>query len=371
MKKGIKKLIDHLSDVDDPRQKHLIHHKLIDILMITICGVIGGADGWNDIEAYGKTKKKWLKNFLELPNGIPSHDTFRKVFSNIDPKTLSENFIGWVKDICQLTKGEIIAIDGKTSRRSHEDGKGFLHMVSAWAESNNLVLGQVKTEAKSNEITAIPKLLDMLFLKGCIVTIDAMGCQKDIAEKIIEKEANYVLALKGNQAKIHEEVKEIFEKKLDTIKYDFHGEIDKGHGRLSKRNCTVINLNDQDIDFNEKSKWEKLKSIIRIDCERTVKDKTSKETRYYISSLEVTAKRFNEIIRGHWSIENSLHWILDIAFREDDSRIRTKNSAENFAILKHMALNLLKQEQTFKRGIKAKRLKAGWDDEYMLRVLNI
>jgi len=366
------KLTEYFEDIDDPREKlKSIRHKLVDIITIAVCAIISGAEGWNDIEQYGKQKKSFFKKFLELPNGIPSHDTFRRVFTLIDSTQFRKGFIKWVRTITKLAKGKIVAVDGKTVRRSHKDGESPIHIVSAWAQDNNVVLGQLKTKEKSNEITAIPELLDILDIKGSIITIDAMGCQKDIAEKIIEKEADYILALKGNQGNIHKEVKKIFENELEKVKYEFHEENTKGHGRIENRKCTSIILENQAIGLKEINKWKGLKSIVRIESQREYKNKISTETRYYISSLETNAKEFNESIRKHWSIENSLHWVLDVAFREDDSRIRTGNSAENLVILRHMALSLLKQEKSLKRGVKGKRLMAAWSDDYLLKVLGI
>jgi len=364
-------LLNYLENIDDPRKPYLIKHEFIDIITIAICAVISGAEGWNDIEEYGKVRIDWFQNFLVLPNGIPSHDTFRKVFATIDPEQFRIHFINWIQDIAQLTKGEIIAIDGKTARRSYGKEKNPLHMVSAWAAENNLVLGQVKTAEKSNEITAIPQLLDILDIKGCIVTIDAMGCQKNIASKIIDKEADYVLALKGNQGKIHKAVKQIFDQTKKNLDDAVHKEKTTGHGRIEEKICTSILLHDQTDALPEAGHWPGLKSIIRIESTRKNKKKITKETRYYLSSLEANAKKFNQIVRKHWSIENSLHWVLDVAFREDESRIRKGNSAENFAIMRHIALSLLKQEKSLKRGIKGKRLKAGWDNDYLLKVLGI
>jgi predicted transposase YbfD/YdcC len=361
-------IIAYLKNIKEPRKTKSIQHKLIDILAIAICAVISGAEGWDDIAQYGRQKIQWLKTFLELPHGIPSHDTFARVFGLIDPEEFRKSFLSWVNEITELVHGEVIAVDGKTARRSHSDGKHPLHVVSAWATQNCLVLGQLATEEKSNEITAIPKLLDMLLVKGHVVTIDAMGCQKDIAAKIKAKEADYVLALKGNQATIHDEVKKIFNQPTSPMNANFHEETSRDHGRMETRKCGSIILGAVNY-FKEQALWAGLKSIIKIESIRTVKNKTTKETRYYLSSLKTTARKFNRIIRSHWGIENSLHWVLDMSFREDESRIRAGHSAENLGILRHMALNLLKQENTLKRGVKGKRLMAGWDNDYLLKVL--
>ena len=366
-------IVEHFKDIEDPRIERGKLHNLIDIIAIAICAVICGADTWEDIELFGEAKHEWLKQFLELPNGIPSHDTFGRVFSIISPVEFQRSFLNWIKAISDSIEKEVVAIDGKTSRRSYDKnkGKGAIHMVSAWATANRVVLGQVKTEDKSNEITAIPELLDVLALKDCIVTIDAMGCQKNIAAKIIDKDADYILALKGNQGTLHEDIKLFFQDASDTsfkdIRYDFHKTIDGDHGRIETRHYWIVS----DIDWLEgKTDWKELKSIGMVESEREIGDKLTKETRYYISSLPGNAKLFGDAVRKHWGIENSLHWVLDVVFREDECRIRKGYAAENFAVLRHIALNLVREEKSIKRGVKGKRLKAGWDNDYLGKILS-
>jgi len=354
---------DFFSDITEPRESNK-RHKLIDIITIALCAVICGADSWEDMEEFGHTKKDWFERFLELPHGIPAHDTFARVFSSIDPKEFQQAFIRWVEAIRTVTKG-IVAIDGKTVRRSRTKHTSPLHVVSAWAYENRMVLGQVKTKEKSNEITAIPQLLQVLELEGCMVTIDAMGCQKTIAETIIAKKADYVFGLKGNQGTLHDEVKLYFEDFKDNP-YDFYETIDGDHGRIETRRYWTASH----IDWlSEKGSWKNLSTIVMVERERIVDGKTRNETSYYITSLPSHAREVAQAIRGHWSIENSLHWVLDIAFREDECRIRKDHAPANFAIIRHMALNLLRQETSSKRGIKGKRLKAGWDTEYLARIL--
>ncbi|MBI3652861.1 MAG: ISAs1 family transposase [Acidobacteria bacterium] len=366
-------LLDCFATVTDPRIERTKRHQLIDILVIAICATICGADSWEDLELFGNAKREWFHSFLELENGIPSHDTFRRVFARLDTRQFQQAFLQWVGSVAQLTKAEVIAIDGKQLRRSHDRpaGKGAIHMVSAWAQENRLVLGQVKVDDKSNEITAIPELLAMLEIAGCIVTLDAMGCQTQIAEQIIEKETDYVLAVKKNQPYLYEDLEQYFDWALkDRFKetsFTKHQTVDGEHGRIEVRRYYA---SDDIAWLRNKEGWRGLQSIAMVESERTMSGKeTTVERRYYISSLAADAKEIGRTIRGPWSIENSLLWVLDIAFREDESRIRKGNGAENMATLRHLALNLLKQEKSLKAGIKSKRLKAGWDETYLLKVL--
>lgn len=357
----------HFEIISEPRESNK-RHKLIDIITIGICAVVCNADTWEAIEEYGKSKAEWLKNFLELPHGIPSHDTIARVFAQIDPVEFQQAFINWVQAI-NLLSNQVIAIDGKTLRRSYDNasGKAAIHMVSAWAQENGIVLGQVKTSEKSNEITAIPELLDVTEIEGCIITIDAMGCQKKIAEKIIEKKADYVFSLKGNQSNLHDNVELFFQEAVtDKCDVDSYETTDGEHGRIEIRRYYITD----DIEWLQgKEDWKNLNSIGMVERERHIGEKISTETTYYITSIGANAQEFAKAVRGHWGIENSLHWVLDISFREDESRIRKANAPQNFAVLRHIALNLLKQEKTSKRSVKTKRLKAGWNDRYLAKVL--
>lgn len=369
-----KSLLQHFSSVDDPRIDRTKRHKLIDILVIAICATICGAETWEDFELFGYAKKDWFKMFLELPGGIPSHDTFRRVFARLDPSQFQQAFLDWVRSVTRLTNGEVVAIDGKQLRRSADAaaGKNAINMVSAWAEDNRMVLGQVRVDEKSNEITAIPGLLRMLEIAGCIVTIDAMGCQTEIAAEIIQKQADYVLAVKGNQNHLFEDVVGYFdwarEDKFKQTSYTMDETISGDHGRIEVRRCYAT----EDISWlRRKAEWKDIRSIAMVESERRVgEQEASRERRYYISSLSADAKQLNRVIRSHWSIENSLHWVLDIAFREDDSRIRKDHGPENMTTLRHIALNLLKQDKSIKIGIKSKRKNAGWNERYLLKVLN-
>jgi len=363
----------HFSKLDDPRRYNR-RHLLLDIIVIAICAAICGADNWVDVENFGKAKYDWFKQFLELPHGIPSHDTFRRVFALLDAEQFEERFVEWVQAVNEVTEGQIVPVDGKTLRRSHDKtlGKKALHMVSAWASDNRLVLGQVKTDEKSNEITAIPQLLAMLDISGCILTIDAIGCQKKIAEKIVEQGADYTLSVKENQKGLYDDITELFDyaQEIDFVDCDYHKTVGKGHGRIEIRECWTISSPEYLVYLRNLSAWKDLQTIVMVKSERRIGQESSTKVRYYISSLAGGAKQVLESVRGHWAIENKVHWVLDIAFREDDCRVRKGNGAQNFAILRRIALNLLKQEKTAKCGIKAKRLKAGWDQNYLLKVLS-
>jgi predicted transposase YbfD/YdcC len=366
-------IADHFGKMEDPRVGWSIQHKLIDIITIAICAVICGADTWVDIETYGLAKLEWFKQFLELPNGIPSHDTFARVFARLNPEQFQQSFLSWIKSISNVTQGEVIAIDGKTLRHSYDrsQSQGAISMVSAWATNNRLVLGQVKVDKKSNEIKAIPELIKVLSLRGCIVTIDAIGCQKEIVKLIAQQEADYIITLKKNQGSLYKRVEALFSEALRSKYQGFIHSIERtseeSHSREETRYCVMLSNVQNQID--PEGKWQNLHSIGRADVMRTVKGKTKIETRYFISSLPNNAKLLAGSIRQHWGIENSLHWVLDVAFREDDSRIRKDNAPQNFAILRHIAHSLLQQNKSVKTGIKNKRLKAGWDNGYLASVL--
>ncbi len=360
--------LKYFSELTDPRVERNREHLLEEILLIAIAAVLSGAESWNDIALYGEDKREWLKTFLTLPGGIPSHDTFNRVFAALDPEEMERGFVAWVSSIAKLTAGEVVAIDGKTLCGACEAGKKKLvHMVSAWAEGNGLVLGQRKVDEKSNEITAIPKLLAALELVGAVVAIDAMGCQRAIAEKIIDKKADYILAVKENQQLLLADIKDSFQMlAADAVDQ----QVDCGHGRVETRHCSVL----ADLSLLEKaSEWASLKGLVRIEAERYHKasGKTETEIRYYITSLAPDPARLNRCIRQHWGIENKLHWVLDVGFSEDLDRKRAGHAAQNFSLLNRIALNLLKQEQSLKRGVKGKRLKAAWNHAYLLKLLGV
>ena len=365
-------VVEHFSVLSDPRMEGKTRHKLLDIVTISVLAAISGADGWSEVHVFAETRQDWLKRFLELPHGIPSHDTFGRVFSLLDPEEFQAAFRSWMRAVFTVTDGEVVPIDGKTLRRSYDTARGTaaLHMVSAWAAENGAVLGQTATAEKSNEITAIPELIRTLELTGCIVTIDALGCQTEIARQIRRKKADYVLAVKGNQQTLHERVQEVFRdyeaREAAGEPFRYHETVERNRGRHERRMCWSVPVPDA---VDPQGLWKDLRSIAMVVCERTVGGKTTTETRYYITSLESDAAETARAVRAHWRIENALHWVLDVVFREDDSRLRIGHAAQNFAVVRHLALNLLKQEPTLKRGIKSKRMKAAMDTGYLLRVL--
>ena len=375
-------ILDYFAELPDPRRDNENkRHQLIDIIAISILATICGAEHFTEMEDYGQANLDFLRTFLELPNGIPSHDTFGYVFARLDCNDFKRCFAAWVNSIRDATDGEVVAIDGKTLRRSHQRGrgKGPLHLVSAWAANNRLTLGQVKVDEKSNEITAVPELLKLLYLKGCIVTIDAMGTQKEIARQIREKEADYVLALKDNQPTLYAEVEGIFIAEEDSLRSEkksksqesgstMYETVEQGHGRRETRRVLSVAAPEW---LGKKETWQDLRSLVMVEAKREVNGQASTERRYFISSLSPDAQRAAEIVRSHWGIENSLHWVLDVAFREDDSRVRAGNAPENLALIRKLTHNLLKHETTLKRGIKTKRLVAAWDRKYLLKILNV
>lgn len=364
----------HFASLSDPRSFHAPNqrHELIDILVIAICAVICGAEGWEDIEEYGKAQAQWFAEFLDLPHGIPSHDTFRRVLSQLDPDELTQCFIAWTAALSDLSGGDIVSIDGKTLRHSFDraTSTAAIHMVSAWAHRNRLVLGQVKVDDKSNEITAIPALLQLLDVRGATVTIDAMGCQKEIAKVITEQGADYVLALKKNHATLYDDVTLFLDDARATdfaeIDHDYHETVDGDHGRIETRRYWITSA----IEWlGAKASWAKLQSIGMVESRRERGEEVEIETRYFLASLPCDGMRFGHAVRQHWGIENGLHWVLDVSFDEDACRIRKDRGAQTFSVLRHIALNLLRRESQHKRGIKARRKRAGWDRDYLLQVL--
>jgi predicted transposase YbfD/YdcC len=366
-------LLRYFNELEDSRMERTKRHTLTDILVIAISAVVCGAEGWTQVEEFGNAKQKWFQTFLNLPNGIPSHDTFGRVFAQLEPEAFERCFLKWIEALAHKSQGRLIAVDGKTIRRSLDQagGKAAIHMVSAWCQSNQLVLGQVATEAKSNEITAIPKLLELLDLEDAVVSTDAMGCQKRIAQQIVDQKGDYLLQLKANQGNLYEEVKLLFEKDLrsDSLDsaYATAESTNGGHGRVEHRRVWTT----ENVGWcREHKDWEGLRSFICIESQRLINGHLSQERRYYISSMAGgDPDRILALIRGHWGVENNLHWCLDVQFREDDCRIRKGYGAENFSRLNRIALNLLKRQTNHKAGIKTKRLRAGWDNAYLLKVL--
>ena len=368
----------HFSTIEDPRLDRKKLHQLLDIIVIAICGVICGAENWVDIENFGKARLEWLKQFLELPNGIPSHDTFGRVFGLLNAEAFETCFFDWVQAVNQVTKGQVIAIDGKELRHSFDQllGQRAIHLVSAWANENRLILTQRKVDSKTNEITVIPELLEALEVAGCVITIDAMGCQKEIAKKIIERQADYILAVKENQGHLYEDIQypfDLYLKEENPMPYvdSYAKTVDKDHGRVEIRECWTLSAAAQQTSIRNASDWESLTSLVCVRRERRIGEKTQVEKRYYIASLLPKADQLLQAIRDHWGIENSVHWVLDVAFNEDQSRIRKDHAPENMAIIRRIALNLLRKEKTAKGGIQAKRLQCAWAEKYFRKVLSI
>lgn len=367
-------LYDAFATLNDPRVERTKHHSLIDIISIAICAVICGADSWVAVETFGKAKQPWLERYLALPNGIPSHDTFGRFFAALDAPAFQQHFIGWVRAIWPAEAGEVITVDGKTLRGSHDRGigKDAIHLVSVWAQQSRLVLAQRAVDSKSNEITAIPAILQLLDLKGCTVTIDAMGCQTAIARQIVRQGGEYVLAVKDNQEQLHADIADTFRYVADDdwvgVAHAHTRTVEAGHGRIETRDYWLITEPDYLRFLNPHDVWRDVGGIGKVIRQRTIAGMTAQETGYYLLSGNPTIERFASAVRGHWGIENQVHWVLDVTFNEDASRIRTGDGAQNFAVLRHIALNLLRHEASA-GSIATKRFRAALDDRYLLRVL--
>lgn len=374
MNKEPASIIDFLSEIEDPRKETINkRHEFIDVLVIALCGMLSSADDWVSIAQYGRSKEAWFSEILELPNGIPSHDTFNRIFSQIDPDQFMHCFSRWIKTIRNIFDREHISVDGKALRRSFDgDIQSSIHMVSAWSNENNLVLAQRKTNEKSNEITAIPELIRTMVLENCLITIDAMGCQKLIAESIIDQKGQYLLAVKDNQPNLKKAIESTLEEVMTDVSIDSESDFfetnEVSRNRNEIRKCWVT-TDLEKLDMVDD--WKNLQQIAVVESHRTINEKTSIECRYYICSEKLNAEELLHASRVHWGIENKLHWVLDMGFREDESRVRKDNGAENLARLRHIALNLLKQDTTKKMGIKNKRLTAGWDMDYLQHLLNV
>lgn len=365
---------EHFGNLPDPRIARAKKHLLIDILFIAVCTIICGGESFTDMELFGKAKAEWLRKLLALPHGIPSHDTFGRVFSLLDPQAFGECFLRWTTALHEATQGEVIALDGKTVRHSFNAATGHaaLHLISAWASKSGLTLGQRKVEGKSNEITALPALLKLLDVKGCIVTMDAMGCQKELAKQIVEQGGDYVLGLKGNQGHLHEEVTYFFDEArrhaFHDVPHEYHETAEKDHGRIEIRRCWRVK--EVAIAWLERQdQWPGLASLAAIEAERRIGPKVTKETRYFISSLRGSAKQVAEAAREHWKIENSLHWVLDVTLNEDQSRVRKEHAPENLALLRRLALNLIKKAKPQKASVRGSIKKAGWDNSFLEQIL--
>jgi predicted transposase YbfD/YdcC len=368
----------YFGSLTDPRVERTKAHRLGDIITIALCAVLCGANDWVAVETFGRAKEAWLRTFLPLPGGIPAHDTFGRVFARLDPAELQRCFVAWVQAVVGDLPPQVVAVDGKTLRRSADRSRGqaALHLVSAWATASGLVLGQEATDAKSNEITAVPRLLRLLALEGCVVTIDAMGCQRAIAAQVQEQGADYVLALKANQPTLHATVVAAFAEAHTTDAAAWHPAeqdrahtLDKAHGRVERRRYTALSDPDLLACLDPTGAWPGLRTVVEVHAERRPDPAPAVERRYYLSSLPPQAAVLGQAIRGHWGVENRLHWVLDVLFREDASSVRLGDGAQNFAVLRHLALNLLRQDRTVRGSLATKRFRAALDDTYLQRLL--
>lgn len=365
-----KDLLGHFRQIQDPRVDRTKRYPFIEILFLVISAAVSGCEGWKSIQDFGLMKLDWLRRFLPYASGIPVDDTIARVMRRLDTKQFQQCFVQWMQGVAQATDGEVVAIDGKTLRRSYDkaSSKSAIHMVSAWCSANGVVLGQEKTAEKSNEITAIPQLLDVLALKGCIVSIDAMGCQQEIARKIRRKQADYILALKGNQGHLHADVKRFFTDAqahgFEGVQHDFHEEWDAGHGRIEHRQCFSIDPAQYQGCFSHLKKWPGLNRLFMVQTERQLADKTTQDTRFYITSCSSSAACLMNLVRKHWQVENALHWTLDVTFQEDASRIRAGKAPENYAILRHIALNVIKKDTSMQASVRRKRNMAALNDNF-------
>jgi len=370
-------LIDSFAEIEDPRHPRNTLYPIEEILLLAICGAISGADDFVSIAEFGEAKLGWLRGLLPFEHGVPSHDTLTRVFGQIEPSDFERCFRAWTRRVEEKTDGQVVAIDGKTLRGSRDraSGEGPLHLVEAWACGQELMLGQRRSEDGANEIETIPELLEMLALEGCIVTIDAMGCQTDVAEAIIDAEADYVLRLKDNQSGLRADVERLFERRLDSGFGPGHTDVDAGHGRVETRRCWAVDVAGKGLV--DEGRWPGLQSVALVETERFVAEpqeakpeagpaegETETERRYLISSLKADAEKILEASRRHWQIENGLHWVLDVAFREDHSQVRTQNAAENLALVRRLVASAVKQDDRVDAGTKNKRKRAGWDDDY-------
>ena len=366
--------LSHFRNLKDPRVERTRDHKLIDVIAIAIFAVMSGASGWQGMEDYGKSKQQWLEQFLELPKGIPSDDTFRRVFERLDPEQFQQGFQSWVSSLAKLLGATVVSLDGKTHRGSYdrEHQQSALQTVSAWASEHRLMLGQMKVDKKSNEITAIPALLELLDLSGCIITIDAMGTQKEIAQQIIQAQADYVLTLKKNHPTLYGQVTTWFESAqkqgLAEIDYSYDERVEAGHHRLETRRVWCIPV-EQMGNLYQQDQWARLQTVVIVERTRRLWNETTHEVQFYLSSLEADAVKIGRAIRQHWGIENQLHWTLDVTFGEDSSRVRRLHGPENLGLLRRLALNALNQEQSFKGSLASKRRRAGWNNDYLLQIL--